>query len=374
MIELLIYLAIAAVFLFFAISIGNVFISLCSKLFPFFRLRILKSFLSTYDYHCYYLTDKDIKIDPRANIMSTVYQSGYVSRRLDSYMERIDETHLPLKVLINWTRTIAEDLQESSSPVIRVHSWEKLFQSSAYRDRSEKESDYILFSDIELAYLWGGISFWLRYLTDMLVSDDLNCAIADAFCKKRYLLPYFRFCMRKESIEKIQFSTCGLRTRSTSQTFNVQGDFVMEKYVGCEIGNGKNGGLQINSGRDEPITESDKDIKVAIESLLKAQDDNDGFIFRNKKQWWAVYKVLSTFSNYPKQMTAFGTKMKELKVDEVDGKRDYSYESLSAASKEVPQMATCSPSAWSAFKDINENYKQQYDVAEFLMLKLGIKS
>ena len=107
---------------------------------------------------------------------------------------------------------------------------------------------------------------------------------------------------------------------------------------------------------------------------FKAKDDKDGFIFRNKKQWWAVYRVLSTFCNYPKQMTAFGTKMKELKVDEVDGKRDYSYDSLSAAPKEVPQMATCSPSAWNAFKDINENYKQQYDVAEFLMQKLGIKS
>ena len=156
----------------------------------------------------------------------------------------------------------------------------------------------------------------------------------------------------------------------------VNGDFVLEKHVEYEIGNVENGGIgiQVNNGKDEPIAKSDKDIKAVIEALLKAKDDKDGFIFRNKKQWWAVYRVLSTFCNYPKQMTAFGTKMKELKVDEVDGKRDYSYDSLSAASKEVPQMATCSPSAWNAFKDINENYKQQYDVAEFLMQKLGIKS
>ncbi len=156
----------------------------------------------------------------------------------------------------------------------------------------------------------------------------------------------------------------------------VNGDFVLEKHVEYEIGNVENGGIgiQVNNGKDEPIAKSDKDIKAVLEALLKAKDDKDGFIFRNKKQWWAVYKVLSTFCNYPKQMTAFGTKMKELKVDEVDGKRDYSYDSLSAAPKEVPQMATCSPSAWNAFKDINENYKQQYDVAEFLMHKLGIKS
>ena len=156
----------------------------------------------------------------------------------------------------------------------------------------------------------------------------------------------------------------------------VAGDLVIEKNVEYEVNNVETGGIgiQVNNGKDEPIAKSDKDIKAVIEALLKDKDDKDGFIFRNKKQWWAVYKVLSTFCNYPKQMTAFGTKMKELEVAKVDGKRDYSYDSLSAAPKEVPQMATCSPSAWNAFKDINENYKQQYDVAEFMMQRLGIKS
>lgn len=167
--------------------------------------------------------------------------------------------------------------------------------------------------------------------------------------------------------------------KAAAEGFNLKdfnGDVVGVKIVENQFGNIEPGGIgiQVNNGKDEPIAKSDKDIKAVIEDLLKAKDDKDGFIFRNKKQWWAVYRVLSTFCNYPKQMTAFGTKMKELKVDEVDGKRDYSYDSLSAAPKEVPQMATCSPSAWNAFKDINENYKQQYDVAEFLMQKLGIKS
>jgi hypothetical protein len=167
--------------------------------------------------------------------------------------------------------------------------------------------------------------------------------------------------------------------KAAAEGFNLKdfnGDVVGVKIVENQFGNIEPGGIgiQVNNGKDEPIAKSDKDIKAVIEALLKAKDDKDGFIFRNKKQWWAVYRVLSSFCNYPKQMTAFGTKMKELKVDEVDGKRDYSYESLSAASKEVPQMATCSPTAWNAFKDINENYKQQYDVAEFLMQKLGIKS
>ena len=68
------------------------------------------------------------------------------------------------------------------------------------------------------------------------------------------------------------------------------------------------------------------------------------------------------------------TKIKNLKVEGIDAERDLTYESLIKAQDSVPKIATCDPSAWSEYKDINDNYKQQYVVAEFLMLKLGIKS
>jgi len=156
----------------------------------------------------------------------------------------------------------------------------------------------------------------------------------------------------------------------------VNGDLVLEKKVEYEVANVENGGIgiQINNGKDTPLATTDKDIKVAIEELLKAKDDNEELLFKNKKQWWAVYRVLNVFSNYPSQKTAFETKMKEIGVASVDGERTLSYESLSKASKDVPQIAICSPSTWVAYKDINDNYHQQYVVAEFLMKKLGIKS
>ena len=156
----------------------------------------------------------------------------------------------------------------------------------------------------------------------------------------------------------------------------VVGDIVFEKNVEHEICNVEPGGIgiQIIQGKDTPLTTSDKDIKSAIEELLKLQDSEGRFLFRNKKQWWAVYRVLHSFCNYPSQMKAFEAKMKELGVAQVDGRRDFSYDSLSAAPKEVPLLATCSPSAWNALKDRSEHYRQQYEVAEFLMLKLGIKS
>ncbi len=156
----------------------------------------------------------------------------------------------------------------------------------------------------------------------------------------------------------------------------VAGDLVLEKNVEYEVNNVEAGGIgiQIVNGKEVPLAKTDKDIKAAIEELLKAKDEKDEFVFRNKKQWWAVFKVLYHFCNYPSQMSSFEAKMKELEVAKIDGKRDLSYESLSAASKDVSKMLRCSPDTWSTLKDINDNYKQQYVVADFLMVKLGIKS
>lgn len=160
---------------------------------------------------------------------------------------------------------------------------------------------------------------------------------------------------------------------------SVKGDLVLEKHVEYEVNNVEEGGIgiQINNGNATntiSLTEPDKKIKMAIEELLKAKDEQGRFVFKNKKQWWAVFRVLSTYCNYPSQRTAFENKMTELKVAEVDGERDLTYDSLIKAQDSVPKIATCTPSAWSEYKDINDNYKQQYVVAEFLMLKLGIKS
>ena len=157
---------------------------------------------------------------------------------------------------------------------------------------------------------------------------------------------------------------------------HVAGDLVLEKHVEHEIGNVQAGGIgiQIVGGRaDTPMTASDKDIREALEELLRAKDEKGERVFRNKKQWWAVYRVLQTFCNYPMKMTSFAVKVKDLGLDCAEGATALTYDSLQAAPKEVPLM-TCSPAAWDSLKDKSENYRQQYVVAEFLMLKLGIKS
>ena len=125
--------------------------------------------------------------------------------------------------------------------------------------------------------------------------------------------------------------------------------------------------------QEAALARTDKDIKAAIEELLGAKDEEGKPLFRNKKQWWAVYRVLATFCDYPAKMTAFVKKMKDMELDQADTATAITYDSLCKVPNDVPQMA-CSPASWDAMKDKSENYAQQYVVADFLMLKLGIKS
>lgn len=167
--------------------------------------------------------------------------------------------------------------------------------------------------------------------------------------------------------------------KTVSESLNLKdfnGDVVALKVVENEFGNIEAGGIgiQIINGKDVPLTVSDKDIKATLESLLKEKDNKGKLLFKNKKQWWAVFRVLSTFCQYPKQMNSFKTKITDMEIDYGGNPNVITYDSVVAASKEVPQMATSSPSAWDTYKEISENYKQQYVVADFLMSKLSIKS
>ena len=167
--------------------------------------------------------------------------------------------------------------------------------------------------------------------------------------------------------------------KTVAESLNLKdfnGDIVALKVVENEFGNIEAGGIGVQNNiiRDIPLTVSDKDIKATLEALLKERDDQGKLLFKNKKQWWSVYRVLSTFCQYPKQMNSFKTKITDMEIDYGGNQNVITYDSLAAAPKDVPLMATCKPSTWDTLKDVSDNYKQQYAVAEFLMMKLGIKS
>ena len=162
----------------------------------------------------------------------------------------------------------------------------------------------------------------------------------------------------------------------SKSNINVAGDLVLEKKVEYKVDTVEAGGIgiQIINGKETTLAKSDKEIKEAIEALLKERDEKGNFLLKNKKQWWAVYRVLATFCQYPKQMTSFMKKIIDMEIDYGGNTNVISYDSLRDGLNSVPQIASNSPLVWETYKEISDNYKQQYEVAEFLMVKLGIKS
>lgn len=78
-------------------------------------------------YYCFYYSDKQIIGDKSAERLAKMAYPAYTDPSFDDYQERLDENRLPLHLLINWTRTIAEDLSEHPSPVLRVKNWFAFF-------------------------------------------------------------------------------------------------------------------------------------------------------------------------------------------------------------------------------------------------------
>lgn len=68
---------------------------------------------------------------------------------------------------------------------------------------------------------------------------------------------------------------------------------------------------------DKPsLTHSEVKIKDALIETLEATDENGKKIFTEKRQWYAVYRVLSDYCGYPKNMKEFADLMCNLDLDD----------------------------------------------------------
>lgn len=152
----------------------------------------------------------------------------------------------------------------------------------------------------------------------------------------------------------------------------LQGIFAGADLSGAQIIAYNDGEVVYNKFCDDraKTTLSEDNIVNAINELMAARDEQGVPIFTDKAQWYAVYRVLQVYANYPEKMTQFKTKMNDLGFNE---ENKLTYDSLVSASKATPKIARIAPEAWNPLKDINQNYSKQYVVADFLMCKLGIK-
>ena len=148
----------------------------------------------------------------------------------------------------------------------------------------------------------------------------------------------------------------------------VAGDFVVEKHVEYEVNNVENGGIgiQINNEKCSPaITNTEENIKSAIEKLMEAQDENGAFIMRDQDQWYAVFRVLSAKCGFPQKAKDFTTTMANLGVDNL--RVPCRYESIRKVSlHNLPQNVDL----WHQFQNKADQYSMKQLVVAVKLLEL----
>lgn len=156
--------------------------------------RVKRKLSDKFGYHCYYLKEQDIKKDEQAKRLASISHHGYTEKSFEDYYMRLTEERLPIVVLLNWTRTIVDDLLNAVSPIGHAQRWNDFFHSQAYKDYSNTSVHpdfFYVLKDHELAYLWGAVYYWLKCLSEGFDNQDLLLVIENLACRKMFLRPYF---------------------------------------------------------------------------------------------------------------------------------------------------------------------------------------
>ncbi len=180
--------------IYFSIFIGGAFLFyalLCrlKRLMSFsFVLKLIPAWL----YHCHYTCDKDLMDDTRARWMLSLCHHGYTDSYLARYYKNIDLERIPIRVLISWARTIAEDLVRHPSPILRVDFWNNHLRSRLY-EYTSFHPDMQIFEAHEIAYLWGAVYYWLSFFTEHENMGSLLKHIDEHACPLLFARPYFEY-------------------------------------------------------------------------------------------------------------------------------------------------------------------------------------
>lgn len=154
----------------------------------------LKRKLSVYGYRCFYLDHKSMYKDTNCMRIIPVLRELYVKgSSFNVYCARLSEERLPMIVMINWARSVAEDLFVAPIPAVKLDHWNHYWKSSLYVNVSLLHSDFPRYDDYEMGCLWGTIYLWLAVCFEKDVDDPLLQRIVQLACKEATAVPYFQF-------------------------------------------------------------------------------------------------------------------------------------------------------------------------------------
>lgn len=122
--------------------------------------------------------------------------------------------------------------------------------------------------------------------------------------------------------------------------------------------------------KDVPSSYEKQEVINALVTLRKTTDKEGGYIFKEKGQWYAVYRVMSEYLGYPKDMRIFCNVMIDMGMCEVQP--IVSYECM----RKVPLNVHLPPgkvALWSSYLTrADEKARKQIVVAEELIRILGV--
>lgn len=110
-------------------------------------------------------------------------------------------------------------------------------------------------------------------------------------------------------------------------------------------------------------------IRTLLADLLAARDAEGALIFSERRQWYAVYRVLKDVRSYPSLMTDFCQRMRDMGMDRVSV--PCIYDSFRKVATDLPKLKA-DVKLWKDYAHISDGYKQQCIVVQFLLEKLGI--
>lgn len=214
------------------------------------RLRITrkKKFVSG-KYNSYYKTDDDILCDERAKRMLPVIGRGY-KQDLENYMSRISEDRLPPCVVMNWVRSVSEDLSQAALPVVNIKKWHQNMILLSSDKSVATKADSIDLLNYEECFIWGCIVRWLELFENDILDDDLKNEIFQVACPKKYLKPYYNITSMTQE-EKIKIAEALMKSGNVN--------------IG-QLSIGDNNTLNYNAGGEKKTTLGD----VTLDDMKKA--------------------------------------------------------------------------------------------------------
>ena len=183
-------LGVTALILLIGASLGNFIVTFCSSI----TYAAARRKMSVFGYHCFYGNDKSMENDEKCRLIVPILRELYIKGSgFNSYCQRLSDERLPLNIMVNWARSVAEDLFSSPIPSVKLDQWNHYWNSKLYARVSFFHTDFPRYEEHEMGCLWGAVYIWLAINFEKDINDFLMIKISELGCKEKTAVPYFRF-------------------------------------------------------------------------------------------------------------------------------------------------------------------------------------